>query len=218
MWFPPLSNKGKVKITYDILSGEIPEIKPTVIFCERYKILDIPIANDDYGESVYLGTMKINGKDVTPVSKLYLDESINEVYLDYFILDGIPGLAMVLIGHRNEIYDDYENCYPPIGYFLGDSSFPRGSFYKGYIFKNSLTETDYPIFAFPLNLYEDDFEIYRNGIKFTLHLNMHNTNEFSTPTGVDCYRHFEIIKAEFYGELLPAEQIDDYIELKPKGV
>lgn len=31
------------------------------------------------------------------------------------------------------------------------------------------------------------------------------------------WAYFDIIKAEFYGELLPAEKIDDYIELKPKG-
>ena len=115
-------------------------------------------------------------------------------------------------------FANFRNYIPQIGDFLGDSSFPRGSFYKGYIFKNSLTETDYPIFAFPLNLYEDDFEIYRNGIKFTVHLNTSRKYSIDTPTGTNYYYGFDIIKAEFYGELLPPEEINDYVELKPKGV
>lgn len=209
-----MPNKGKVKITYDILGGQIPEIKPTVIFCERYKILDIPIANEDYGESVYLGTMKINGKDVTPVSKLYLDEFINEVYLNYSIYNGIESLGRVLNMYPKFV--EFRNYIPQIGDFLGDSSFPRGSFYKGYIFKNSLTDSH--IFAFPVNLKEEDFEIYRNGIKFTVHLNTSDKYTIDTPTGTNYYYGFDIIKAEFYGELLPPEEIDDYVELKPKGV
>lgn len=213
MWFPPLPNKGKVKITYDLFSGKIPEIKPTVIFCERYKILDIPIANEDYGVPVYLGTMKINGKDVTPVSKLYLDESINEVYLDYSIYDGFDSLGRVLREHNNK---RYENYLPLIGDFLGDSSFPRGSFYKGYIYKDSLIDS--PIFAFPDNLNEEDFEIWRNSIKFTVHLNTSKIYTKDTPTGTDEYYGFDIIKAEFYGELLSPEKIDGYVELKRKGV
>lgn len=207
-----MPNKGKVKITYDIFSGKIPEIKPTVIFCERYKTLDILPFNDIDGITFYLGAMKINGKDVTPVSKLYLDEFINEVYLDYSIYDGIESLGRVLMEHNNIRYEYY---FPQIGDFLGDSSFPRGSFYKGYIYKNSLIDS--PIFAFPDNLKEEDFEIWRNGIKFTVHLNTRKQYPKDTPTGTDYYYGFDIIKAEFYGELLPAKVIDDYVELKRKG-
>lgn len=207
-----MPNKGKVKITYDIFSGQIPEIKPTVIFCDRYKTLDISPFNEVNDMIFYLGAMKINGKDVTPVSKLYLDESINEVYLDYSIFNGILSLGRVLMEHNKNRYEYY---FPQIGDFLGDSSFPRGSFYKGYIFKNSLTDSH--IFAFPVNLKEKDFEIYRNGIKFTVHLNTSRKYNIDTPTGTNYYYGFDIIKAEFYGELLPPEEIDDYVELKPKG-
>lgn len=210
-----MPNKGKVKVTYDIVGGIIEEIEETVIFCERYKILDISLStfNEVYDMTFYLGAMKINGKDVTPVSKLYLDESINEVYLDYSIYNGIEGLGRVLREHNNKRYQYY---FPQIGDFLGDSSFPRGSFYKGFIFKNSLT--DLPVFAFPVNLNKEDFEIWRNGIKFTVHLNTTDIYTIDTPTGTDQYYGFDIIKAEFYGELLPPEHIDDYVELKPKGV
>ena len=212
MWFPPLPNRGKVKITYDIFSGELPEIKPTVIFCERYKILDISLFNKVYDMTFYLGAMKINGKDVTPVSKLYLDESINEVYLDYSIYNGVESLGRVLIQDDTSIYENY---VPQIGAFLGESSFPRGCFYKGYIYKNSLTDS--PIFAFPVNLYEEDFEIWRNGIKFTVHLNTEYKYPVGT-TGNDLFYGFDIINAEFSGELLSPEKIDDYVELKRKGV
>lgn len=213
MWFPSLPNKGKVKVTYDILGGIIEEIEETVIFCERYKILDISPFNEVYNMIFYLGAMKINGKDVTPVSKLYLDESINEVYLDYSIYDGFASLGRVLREHNKK---RYENYLPQIGDFLGDSSFPRGSFYKGYIYKDSLIDS--PIFAFPDNLDEEDFEIWRNGIKFTLHLNTSKIYTKDTPTGTDQYYGFDIIKAEFYGELLSPEKIDGYVELKKKGV
>lgn len=210
VWYPPLPNKGKVKITYDILGGIIEEIEETVIFCDRYKTLDILPFNEIDGVTFYLGAMKINGKDVTPVSKLYLDEFINEVYLDYSIYDGIESLGRVLDTYR------FRNYIPQIGDFLGDSSFPRGSFYKGYIFKNSVTDSH--IFAFPVNLEEEDFEIYRNGIKFTAHINTSRKYPIDTPTGTNYYYGFDIIKAEFYGELLPPEEIDDYVELKSEGV
>ena len=205
-----MPNKGKVKITYDILGGIIEEIEETVIFCDRYKTLDILLFNEIDGVTFYLGAMKINGKDVTPVSKLYLDEFINEVYLDYSIYDGIESLGRVLDTYR------FRNYIPQIGDFLGDSSFPRGSFYKGYIFKNSVTDSH--IFAFPVNLEEEDFEIYRNGIKFTAHINTSRKYPIDTPTGTNYYYGFDIIKAEFYGELLPPEEIDDYVELKSEGV
>ena len=215
MWFPSLPNKSKVKITYDISGGIIEEIEETVIFCDRYKILDILPFNEFYGITFYLGAMKINGKDVTPVSKLYLDEFINEVYLDYSIYDGVESLGRVLGVYNNNAIKEFRNYLPQIGDFLGDSSFPRGSFYKGYISKGSLTDSH--IFAFPVNLKEENFEIYRNGIKFTVHLNTSRKYSIDTPSGTNYYYGFDIIKAEFYGELLPPEEIDDYVELKPKG-
>ena len=210
-----MPNKGKVKITYDILGGIIEEIEETVIFCDRYKTLDILPFNEFDGITFYLGAMKINGKDVTPVSKLYLDEFINEVYLNYSIYAGIDSLGRVL-GVYNKTVKEFQNYFPQIGDFLGDSSFPRGSFYKGYISKGSLTDSH--IFAFPVNLKEENFEIYRNGIKFTVHLNTSRRYSIDTPTGTNYYYGFDIIKAEFYGELLPPEEIDDYVEIKRKGV
>ena len=65
----------------------------------------------------------------------------------------------------------------------------------------------------PVDLDKEDFEIYRDGIKYTVRLNRKNKLDFGTVV----YVYFDVIKAEFSGGLPQPEEIDDYIELKPKG-
>ena len=100
---------------------------------------------------------------------------------------------------------------PQLGSFYGGFSFPRGYYYKG--FEINSIKVPEEIYAFPVDLDTEDFEVWRNGIKFTIRLNRENKVE----EGRVIYSNFDFVKAEFYGELLSTEKIDDYITLKPKG-
>lgn len=179
----------------------------TVYFLDHYHTLNIEPFVEYNGNKSYLYGMLVNEEFIISTPKLYLDEHINEVFLYYVEIrnGGMGGVIESIDGVS------FTNYLPQLGIGPRCASFPRASNYKGIKFGQETLEGD--IYAFPVDLDKEDFEIWINGIKFTLHLNRDNK--------VDNYGEvvslFEIIKAEFYGVLLPAEQIDDYIELKPKG-
>lgn len=202
MWFPPLPNKGEVRI-------EVEHLPYTdVHFCERYHTLNIePIIEYD-GKQHYLANMFINSDKVIPESKLYLGENIKVVILKYKIVDTVDMFGGVVESYT---YLSLANYLPQLTNAKNAISFPRGSYYAGV--KMDDIKLPVEVFAFPVDLDKEDFEIWRNGIKFTLRLNRANKVQFYEFT----YSKFDMIKAEFYGELLPAEKIDDYVELKPKG-
>ena len=199
MWQPPLPNNGKVRVR---ISADIS----TEFFLDHYSTLNIAPVIEKESNKFYLYKMTVNGKYTVPVPKLYLDEHINEVELDYsgdatnFVPAVLAGVGDISI----------ENYLPQIG-GTDIISFPTGRIYKG--FKLGAYEIDQPVFAFPVDLDKEDFEIWKNGIKFTLRLN----RDFKYTQDFISFVIFDIIKAEFYGELLPAKRIDDYVELKPKG-
>ena len=201
MWQPPLPNNDKVKVTI-IVQGE-----PTVYFLYHYHTLNIApfVERDD--NKYYLTYMYVNDEDIICAPKLYLDKYINKVELVY------DKFRTDKIGYVIESLKDvsFTNYLPQIGGVFSDYSFPRASFYNGIKFGQE-TSNRYG-YAFPVDLDKEDFEVWRNGIKFTLHLNRDNK--------VDKYgkvvSYFDIIKAEFYGKLLKLKMIDDYVELKPKG-
>ena len=201
MWYPPLPNNGKVRVTIMSVDTE------TVYFLDHYHTLNIEPFVEHNGNKYYLIYMVVNGEDIILTPKLYLDKYINTVILVYYELIR-DDLGFVL-----ESSDDvsFTNYLPQIGTLYFDYSFPRTYIYTGIKFGQKTLER--VTTAFPVDLDKEDFEVWRNGIKFTLHLNRDN-NEVVDGVGV---AFFDIIKAEFYGELLPAEHIDDYIELKPKG-
>ena len=201
MWQSPLPNVGKVKVT--ILSDS-----SATYYFDHYRTLNIEPFIEYNGNKRYLVVMFVNEEFVISTPKLYLDEHINEVVLYYFDLKNNP------LGGVVESIDDvsFTNYLPQFGIGLEYVSFPRASEYKGIKFGHKTREAD--TYAFPVDLDKEDFEAEINGLKLTLHLNRDNK--------VDNYDKvvslFDIIKAEFYGELLPPEHIDDYVELKPKGV
>ena len=202
MWQPPLPNNGEVKVTINVRGEE------TVYFLEHYRTLNIEPFVEYNGNKVYLIAMFVNEEHIISTPKLYLDEHINEVVLFYFPSEK-DGVGYVL----ESLYDvSFTSYLPQVGTVLATSSFPRASIYKGVKLGQQIL--DFDAFAFPVDLDKEDFEIGFNGLKFTLHLNRDNKKVFEDEVQV----YFDIIKVEFYGELLPAEQIDDYIELKPKGV
>ena len=201
MWQPPLPNNGKVRITITVGDTE------TVYFLDHYRTLNINAFVEHNGEKFYLIYMLVNDKPIICTPKLYLDKYINEVYIVYYP-NGLDTSGGVLLSVDGISLKDY---FPFVGIIYDDMSFPRGQSYKG-LKIGEITEL-YPLFAFPVDLDKEDFEIWINGIKFTVRLNRDNIAMGGTYT----WAYFDIIKAEFYGKLLPAEQIDDYIELKPKG-
>ena len=192
-----MPNNGKVKVTINVQGAE------TVYFLDHYHTLNIEPFVEDNGNKHYLRYMFVNDENIICTPKLYLDKYIKTVELTYSKLR-VDSIGMVLESIGNV---SLKNYLPQIGLLSANFSFPRASIYKGVKFGQKTLHGD--IFAFPVDLDKEDFEIWNNGIKFTLHLNRNNHNE---PLSF-----FDIIKVEFYGELLPAEQIDDYIELKPKG-
>ena len=202
MWQPSLPNNGKVKVTINISDNE------TVYFLDHYHTLNIEPFVEYNGNKNYLVGMFVNEEFVISTPKLYLDEHINEVVLYYYDLKNNP------LGGVIESIDgvSFTNYLPQFGIGLEYISFPRASEYKGIKFGQETLEGD--IYAFPVDLDKEDFDIDLGGVKLTLHLNRDNK--------VDNYREvvslFDIIKAEFYGQLLIPEEIDDYVELKPKGV
>ena len=201
MWQPPLPNNDKVKVTI-IVQGE-----PTVYFLYHYHTLNIEPFIEYNGNKNYLVGMFVNEEFIISTPKLYLDEHINEVVLFYLNLEK-DELGYVL----ENLYDvSFTGYLPQVGQLFVTGSFPRASIYKGV--KLGQKTLDSEVFAFPLDLDKEDFEAEINGLKLTLHLNRDNKEVFDD----EVQTYFDIIKAEFYGKLLPAEQIDDYIELKPKG-
>ena len=202
MWQPPLPNRDKVKVTICVDENE------SVYFLDHYHTLNIEPFVEYEGEKAYLNYFDINDKFTSATSKLYLDEYINEVNLEYETDTGdvVGGVAVRYKGISLEGY------FPQVGFTPDDVTFPRGCVYHG-VKIGALT---YPgdMLVFPVDLDKEDFEIWNCGIKFTVRL---NREKIYKGYSYD-YNRFDILKAEFYGELLPAEYIDDVIELKPKGV
>ena len=201
MWQTPLPNVGKVKVTINVQGAE------TVYFLDHYHTLNIEPFVEYNGNKNYLVGMFVNEEPIISTPKLYLDDHINDVVLYYF------ELTRNQVGFVVESLSDvsFTNYLPQFGTLLFDYSFPRVSIYKGIKFGQTILDKE--TLAFPVDLDKEDFDVGLNGIKLTLHLNRDNklVNKHEVLT------FFEIIKAEFYGELLPPEHIDDYVELKPKG-
>ena len=202
MWQPSLPNNGKVRVTIRAVGAD------TVYFLDHYHTLNIEPFVEYNGTKCYLARTLVNGEDIICTPKLYLDKYINYVLLSYHkIIPDDLGFVLERLGDMS-----FTNYLPQFGNLAFVYSFPRFSNYKGIKFGEVTIDED--IMAFPLDLDKEDFEVWKNGIKFTLHLNRDNKVEDAD----FAYSLFDIIKAEFYGELLPPEHIDDYIELKPKGV
>ena len=201
MWQPSLPNNGKVKVTINAEEVE------TVYFLDHYQTLNIDLFVEYNGNKYYLIYIDVNGEQIIGTPKLYLDNYINEIFIVY-VQNGLEISGGVLLGFDDISLKDY---FPIVGTLPYEMSFPRGQLYKG--LKIGEVTGNFNVFAFPVDLDKDDFEIWNNGIKYTVRLNRDNIS-----TGYYTWAFFDIIKAEFYGELLPAERIDDYVELKPKGV
>ena len=199
MWQPPLPNKGKVRV--NIITG-YSHIK----FFDTYDMLDISAVIDN---EWVLDTMYINGNAVTSMPKLYLDEYITDVVLEYMILNGSDIFGVVIEGNKDI---SLENYLPQLTVnYRNFNSFPRAFIYKG--IKLGMISIPQEVLTYPVDLDKEDLVIWENGIKFTGRLNRDRKFNLENFTAVS----FDFIKAEFYGELLPAKFIDDYIELKPKG-
>ena len=203
MWFPPLPDKRKVKVVV----GITPELYYKTYYLDHYRTLNIEPFVEHNGNKRYLTYILVNGEDIICTPKLYLDKYINTVELGYYEIRP-EDIGLV---YEDDGVISFKDYLPQIGGLFFEYSFPRTSIYKGIKFEQENLDAD--ILAFPVDLDKEDFEVWRNGIKFTLHLNRDNKVE---EDGV-AYSLFDIIKAEFYGKLLPLEKIDDYIELKPKG-
>ena len=141
--------------------------------------------------------------------KLYLDEYITDVLLDYYAID-----IDDIFGFVAESYGDlsFVNYLPQLATTNRNvNSFPRSFIYKG--IKIGTTSIRQKVLTYSVDLDKEDLEVWENGIKFTGRLNRDKKLNIGGTTFVT----FDFIKAEFYGELLPAKEIDDYVELKPKG-
>ena len=179
----------------------------TVYFLDHYHTLNIEPFFEYNGNKNYLAGMFVNEEHVISTPKLYLDDHINDVVLFYVEMTNNE-IGFVV----ESLFDDsFTNYLPQFGTLFFDYSSPRASIYKGIKFGQTILDKE--SFAFPVDLDKEDFDVGLYGIKLTLHLNRDNklVNKHEVLT------FFDIIKAEFYGELLPVEQIDDYVELKPKG-
>ena len=196
-----MPNNGDVRVNIRVGDTE------TFYFSDHYHTLNIEPFVERDGNKYYLTNMLVNGIYINCTPKLYLDKYIKVVELNYEqIIPDDLGFVLERLGDMS-----FRNYLPQIGDLTFAYSFPRTSIYKGIKFGQETLDENLP--AFPVDLDKEDFEVWKNGIKFTLHLNRDNKVEEAD----FAYSLFDIIKAEFYGELLPAEQIDDYIELKPKG-
>lgn len=197
----PALPKGKVKVF--IFTNNL-----TVLYYDRYSLLKIsPFINTGVG-NMYLHGSTINDENFIPSSVLFLGERIDTVKLFYSddTYDLFGGVVQKYFGTH------FNNLMPQLITRNNLVSLPRSCIYKGV--KLGDIKLDVKVVASPVNLDVVDFEIWKYGIKFTLRLNRNKTiadNDSEIAL-------FDIIKAEFYGELLPAEIIDDYVELKPKGV
>ena len=203
MWFPPLPNKGKVNVQVYYNSKLIDEY-----FCDHYQTLKIDPIKEYDGIQYFLEHMYVDDIEVTPSSKFYLGEDISHIVLVYQKLNSFEMLGIVYERLKNK---SCKNYLPQIGSIIYNSGFPRGCYYKG--IKLDSLSMPIKVYAFPVDLDKEDFEIYRDGIKYTVRLNRKNKLDFGTVV----YVYFDVIKAEFSGGLPQPEEIDDYIELKPKG-
>ena len=200
MWQPPLRNIGKVKVTR---FTDITDSK----FFDTYDTLDIsPLIDGNW----VLDKMYINGNAVTPMPKLYLDEYITDVILVYQLLDPMEIFGFVIEGIKDISFENYLPQLAPPNRNV--NSFPRSFIYKG--IKFGTISVPQEVLTYSVDLDKEDLEIWKNGIKLTGRLNRDRKFNIGGFTAVD----FDFIKAEFYGELLPTKVINDYIELKPKGV
>ena len=202
MWQPPLPNNGKVRVT--IMVGDTE----TAYYLDHYHTLNIEPFIEYNGNKNYLVGMLVNDEETLCTPKLYLNKDINTVELYYY------EFAPEEIGFVLESLDDVSltNYLPQIGALFFEFSFPRGSVYQAAKIGQDIVYAS--PFAFPVDLDKEDFDVWFSGMKFTLHLN----RDKKVDVDGAIYIFLEIIKAEFYGELLPTEHIDDYVELKPKGV
>lgn len=181
-----------------------------VTFVDRYDTLSIELVIYTSFFTAYLFSMSINGEEVKCVPQLYLDEHINEVVLEYRNRNSISGYFGDVITKYNNI--SLKNYLPQIiktanVYF----TVPRAYFYKGAKIGDDIVYP-YPILAAPLDLTDNLFYVWRQGICFIL-----DYSYIDGSTGMFGGK-FEVFEAFFCGELLPPETIDDYVELKPKGV
>ena len=198
MWQSPLPNKGKVRV--EIITGYT-----VVKFFDTYDMLDIAAVIGGY----YLHTLSINGLPVKSTPKLYLDEYITDVQLNYATLDEIEIFGFVIESYGDMSFVNYLPQLAPANTHL--NSFPRAFIYKG--IKLGMISLPQEVLTYSVDLDKEDLEVWENGIKFTGRLNRDRKFNNDGFTALS----FDFIKAEFYGELLPAERIDDYVELKPKG-
>ena len=203
MWQPPLPNNGKVRVQ---ISTDIF----TEFFLDHYSTLNIaPLIENEYSK-FYLNSMTVNGNSTVLMPKLYLDEYITDVKLYYSQIDEFEIFGGVVESYGHLSFLNYLPQLAPANRNV--NSFPRSFNYKG--IKIGMTSIHQEVLTYSVDLDKEDLVIWKNGIKFTGRLNRDKKFNLDGFTLVI----FDFIKAEFYGELLPAEQIDDYIELKPKGV
>ena len=203
MWQSPLPNNGKVRVG---ISTDIT----TEFFLDHYSTLNIAPVIEKESKKLYLYDMTVNGNSTVPVPKLYLDEYITDVKLNYNQIDEFEIFGGVVESYGHLSFANYLPQLAPPN--CNVNSFPRSFIYKG--IKIGMTSIHQEILTYSVDLDKEDLVIWKNGIKFTGRLNRDkklNLDGFIIVI-------FDFIKAEFYGKLLPAEQIDDYIELKPKGV
>ena len=203
MWYPSLPNKGKVRV-------EIHSNVSTTVFLDHYVTLNISLFTEFENVKLYLYSMTVNGNSTVLMPKLYLDEYITDVQLNYVQIDEfeIFGGVVESYGHLSFVYY-LQQLAPTNG---NVNSFPRSFIYKG--IKIGATSIHQEVLTYSVDLDKEDLVIWKNGIKFTGRLNRDKKLNIDGFTLVI----FDFIKAEFYGELLPVKRIDDYIELKPKGV
>ena len=202
MWQPHLPNNGKVRVR---ISADIT----TEFFLDHYSTLNIAPVIEKESNKLYLYNMTVNGNGTVPVPKLYLDEYITDVKLNYNQIDEFEIFGSVVESYGDMSFVNYLPQLTTTNFNF--NSFPRAFIYKG--IKLGTISVPQEVLTYPVDLDKEDLEVWINGIKFTGRLN--RDKKFSLDGFTFAY--FDFIKAEFYGELLPVKQIDDYVELKPKG-
>ena len=202
MWQPPLPNNGKVRV-------EISANVTSTVFLDHYVTLNISPFIEVENVKLYLYSMIVNGNSTVLMPKLYLDEYITDVQLNYYQIDEVEIFGGVVESYGHLSFVNYLPQFAPPNWNV--NSFPRSFIYKG--IKIGATSIHQEVLTYSVDLDKEDLVIWKNGIKFTGRLNRDKKFNIDGFTLVI----FDFIKAEFYGELLPVEQIDDYVELKPKG-
>ena len=173
-----------------------------VNFVDRYDTLSIQSEFSPGYSTNYLFSMRINNQEVKCVPLLYLDEHINEVFLEYMNRDAIGSYFGNVITIYNHI--SFKNYLPQVIRTHNiHFSLPRACYYKGAKIEGNIVYPD-PLLAVSFDLYEQGFSVWRNGVSYYIFPDSSNGR-------------FEVYDAYFSGELLPTKTIDDYVELKPKG-